>query len=134
MKMKPMEAAKKMYEVSITSRFSAAHQLKEFKGGCERLHGHNWKVEVTVGCTSLDEAGLVMDFRELKKHTGKVLDVLDHNFLNELAPFQSMNPSSENIARYLFDTLSIRINNDRLKVSRVKAWESEDSCACYSGS
>lgn len=131
---KPGKAAETMYEVSITSRFSAAHQLKEFQGGCERLHGHNWKVEVTVGCTTLDEAGLVMDFRELKKHTLEVLDRLDHHFLNELEPFRSVNPSSENIARYLFDTLSGRVNDDRLKVSRVKAWESEDSCACYSGS
>ncbi|HDR14195.1 MAG TPA: 6-carboxytetrahydropterin synthase QueD [Desulfobacteraceae bacterium] len=123
-----------MYEVSITSRFSAAHQLEEFEGGCERLHGHNWKVEVTVGGSSLDGAGLVMDFRELKKHTGEIINTLDHNFLNELEAFRSVNPSSENIARYLFDNLSDRINNDRLMVTRVRAWESEDSCASYAGS
>jgi 6-pyruvoyltetrahydropterin/6-carboxytetrahydropterin synthase len=133
MKAKPMEVRGKMYEVSITSRFSAAHQLKEFHGGCERLHGHNWKVEVTVECPFLDDAGLVMDFRELKEHTGNVLNLLDHHFLNDLEPFRSVNPSSENIARYLFDTLSSRINNGRLKVNRVKTWESEDSCASYSG-
>ncbi len=123
-----------MYEVSITTRFSAAHQLREFQGGCERLHGHNWKVQVTVESEILDSTGLVMDFRELKRQTAEIIDTLDHNFLNDLEPFQSNNPSSENIARYLFDRLSTLINNDRLTVRSVKTWESEDSCACFTGS
>ena len=122
-----------MYEVSITSGFAAAHQLKEFQGGCERLHGHNWKVEVSVSSASLDGAGLVMDFRELKRHTEEVLSGLDHCFLNELEAFETVNPSSENIARYLFDALSRRINDGRLEVSGVRAWESEHSCARYTG-
>jgi 6-pyruvoyltetrahydropterin/6-carboxytetrahydropterin synthase len=129
-----MKRRKKMYEVSITTRFSAAHQLREFQGGCERLHGHNWKVQVTVGSATVDSTGLVMDFRELKRQTAKIIDILDHNFLNDLEPFQANNPSSENIARYVFDALSTLINNDRLTVRSVKTWESEDSCACYTGS
>lgn len=120
-----------MYEVSVTTGFSAAHQLEEFEGGCERLHGHNWKVEVRVRSRTLDDTGLVMDFRELRKHTEEAVRTLDHRFLNELEPFETMNPSSENIARYLFDILSLRVNDDRLTVSGVKTWESENSCACY---
>lgn len=120
-----------MYEVSVTSRFSAAHQLVEFEGGCERLHGHNWKVEVSVRSSTLDEAGLVMDFRELKKHTEDALRKLDHSFLNELEHFKTINPSSENIARYLFDAISRNVNDGRLAVSSVKAWESDNSCATF---
>jgi 6-pyruvoyltetrahydropterin/6-carboxytetrahydropterin synthase len=123
-----------MHEISITTSFSAAHQLKEFEGGCERLHGHNWKVEVSVKSLSLDDTGLVMDFRELKKYTGEIIRTLDHHFLNELKPFETMNPSSENIARYLFDALALKVNDGRLTVSGVKVWESENSCACYTGS
>ena len=118
-----------MYHVSVESGFSAAHQLKEFRGGCERLHGHNWKVEVTVSSRTLDELGLVMDFRELKKHTNEAVDLLDHSFLNEIEPFKTTSPSSENIARYLFETISRSVNDGRLTVSGVKVWESEKSCA-----
>lgn len=122
-----------MYEVSVTSRFSAAHQLAEFEGGCERLHGHNWKVEVSVRAATLDEAGLVMDFRELKKQTEEAIRTLDHSFLNELEHFKTVNPSSENIARYLFDAISRKVNDGRLSVSGVKAWESDNSCASFTG-
>jgi 6-pyruvoyltetrahydropterin/6-carboxytetrahydropterin synthase len=96
-----------MYELKIITRFSAAHQLKEFKGPCENLHGHNWKIEVCVTSETLDTTGLAIDFGILKKHVNGVVDMLDHKFLNDLEPFKA------------------------IKVSRVTAWESETACATY---
>jgi 6-pyruvoyltetrahydropterin/6-carboxytetrahydropterin synthase len=83
-----------MYELKIISQFAAAHQLREFDGECEKLHGHNWKVEVTVTGNKLEKNGLLIDFRMIKDATKKVLDSLDHKFLNELEPFTNSNPSS----------------------------------------
>ncbi len=125
------EIRMEMYELKIITSFAAAHCLREFKGKCESLHGHNWKVEVCVRSPNLDRIGLVIDFKEIKKATEEVLDELDHKHLNDLLPFQVENPSSENIARFLFQTLSSRINRDSLRVSRVTAWESDDACASY---
>ncbi|MBW2303696.1 MAG: 6-carboxytetrahydropterin synthase QueD [Deltaproteobacteria bacterium] len=120
-----------MYELKIVTHFAAAHQLREFAGKCEKLHGHNWKVEVAVSGHQLAENGLLLDFREIKKATDEVLDGLDHEFLNELEAFQTVNPSSENIARFIFEALSRKLNNDQVRVSWVSAWESETACATY---
>ena len=120
-----------MYELKIISQFGAAHQLRDFGGKCENLHGHNWKIEVYVTGSKLGDAGLLVDFRLLKKATEKVLDELDHKFLNELDPFKTINPSSENIARYIYESLSKGLNNDIVTVSRVSAWESDSTCATY---
>ncbi|SPD72046.1 6-carboxy-5,6,7,8-tetrahydropterin synthase [uncultured Desulfobacterium sp.] len=121
-----------MYELEIISHFAAAHQLRGFEGGCENLHGHNWKVEVYVSGNKLEENGLLIDFKIIKAHTEKLLDSLDHKFLNELEPFSILNPSSENIACHLFRSLSGQLNTSNIKVSRVRVWESETACACYS--
>jgi len=121
-----------MYELKVVSRFAAAHNLRNFYGKCEDLHGHNWKVEVYVTADRLDEAGLVLDFGAIKKHLNEVLDGLDHKYLNELEFFKENNPSSENIARYIFERLAPRINGDSARLARVSAWESETSCAAYS--
>jgi 6-pyruvoyltetrahydropterin/6-carboxytetrahydropterin synthase len=122
-----------MFELKIVTQFAAAHRLRNFKGKCEQLHGHNWSVEVYVRADRLDETGLVKDFGEIKAVTHEVLNGLDHQYLNELAPFLQDNPSSEHIARYLFNKLEGRLNDDRVRVSRVSVWESDTSCATYWG-
>jgi 6-pyruvoyltetrahydropterin/6-carboxytetrahydropterin synthase len=121
-----------MYELKILSQFSAAHQLREHGGKCEQMHGHNWRVEVFVQGRELADDGLLMDFHDIKAATKHVLDGIDHSFLNEVAPFDRINPSSENIARHIFESLSRTIDNDRVRVSRVAAWESDTACATYS--
>jgi len=120
-----------MYEVKIVTQFAAAHRLENFKGKCESLHGHNWKVEVFLGGKDLDGAGLLMDFGEVKARTKQVLEEIDHKYLNELAAFQDRNPSSEHLASYLYERLGAILNSDRVKVRRVNVWESDTSCASY---
>ena len=120
-----------MYELKIISQFAAAHQLRDFKGGCENLHGHNWKIEVFVTGQKLKKNGLIIDFRVIKDATKKVLDELDHKFLNELDAFKTLNPSSENISCHIFKSLSQELNDGDVKVSKVTAWESDSSCATY---
>ena len=122
-----------MYELKIVSQFAAAHQLREFRGKCERLHGHNWKVEVYVEGEQLGENGLLIDFKDIKTATKRALERLDHRFLNDLSAFECMNPSSENIARHLFVGLSEEINTDHVRVSKVSAWESDSACATFIG-
>lgn len=120
-----------MYELKVVTQFAAAHRLNNFYGKCEALHGHNWKVEIFVSADSLDEAGLVLDFGKIKTHAKEILDEIDHTFLNELPAFQHQNPSSENLARYLFERLSATINDQRVKVTRVAVWESDQTSAAY---
>ncbi len=120
-----------MFELKIITQFSAAHHLRNFKGKCEQLHGHNWKVEVFVRADDLDDTGLVRDFGEIKEAAQEVLQSLDHCYLNELPAFQDQNPSSENIARYLFGELSRSLNERRVRVSAVAVWESDTACATY---
>jgi 6-pyruvoyltetrahydropterin/6-carboxytetrahydropterin synthase len=120
-----------MYELKIISQFAAAHRLREYEGKCENLHGHNWKVEVYVTGNKLGKNGLLIDFKLIKNATKKVLNELDHRFLNELDAFKTINPSSENIARHIFTELSREVNTEDIKVSRVTTWESDSACASY---
>jgi 6-pyruvoyltetrahydropterin/6-carboxytetrahydropterin synthase len=120
-----------MYEVKIVTQFAAAHRLENFNGKCESLHGHNWKVEVFLAGKELDGTGLLMDFGLVKARTKEVLEEIDHKYLNELAAFQDRNPSSENLACYLYGRLGAIFNRDGVKVSRVNVWESDTSCASY---
>jgi len=120
-----------MYELKVITCFSAAHQLKNFHGACENLHGHNWKIEVCVTSEVLNEADIVVDFRVLKQHVNAVMARLDHKFLNDLEVFKDQNPSSENIARYVAEQLSALLQAPEIKVSSVTAWESETACATY---
>lgn len=122
-----------MYELTVIRQFSAAHQLREFRGNCERLHGHNWKVEVSLTGEELNDAGLLIDFKEVKEATDRTLEELDHSFLNELPHFRDQNPSSENIAAYIFEKLSSTLNNNQIKVTKVTAWESDSARASYLG-
>lgn len=122
-----------MYEVMIREGFSGAHRLRDYGGKCEELHGHNWKVEVFVRAEDLDERGLALDFRTLRDHTRDVLSRLDHRFLNDLEPFHKKNPSSENIARFIFEELSPKLQGSGARLFRVNVWESDTSCASYVG-
>lgn len=122
-----------MYEVMIREGFSGAHRLRNYGGKCEELHGHNWKVEVFVMVEDLDKTGLALDFRVLRDYTREVLSRLDHRFLNDLEPFRNYNPSSENIARFIFEELSSKLEGSRVRLSRVNVWESDNSCASYVG-
>ncbi|HPN72605.1 MAG TPA: 6-carboxytetrahydropterin synthase QueD [Candidatus Omnitrophota bacterium] len=119
-----------MYTVSVESRFSSAHNLRGYKGKCEDLHGHNWKVRLTVFSAELDHLGMVCDFTVLKDVLKKAIESLDHKYLNEAEYFKSVNPTSENIARYVFEEVS-RIKPE-LNVKKVKVWETETSSATYS--
>lgn len=121
-----------MYELKVISHFSAAHRLKDFKGNCERLHGHNWKVEVYVTSSSLNKVGLVLDFGIIKQKTQEVLKGFDHQYLNELPAFAHRNPSSENIAQFIFDELNKSVDTVNVQVSKVAVWETENACAAYS--
>lgn len=121
-----------MYHLMIQTHFAAAHNLINYQGDCENLHGHNWKVEVEVACRELDKAGLGIDFKVLKKSTHEILDLLDHKYLNEVPPFDTLSPSSENIARFLFEKLAERLEDGNVTMASVKVWESENACASYS--
>ncbi len=120
-----------MYEVTIETHFSSAHRLRHYNGECERLHGHNWDVKVSVASEELDDLGMVMDFKVLKGETNKLMDKFDHQYLNEIPPFTELNPTTENIAKYIFDELSRSINTDSAKVSKITVWESPTSYASY---
>lgn len=121
-----------MYRLMIKTSFAAAHNLINYQGDCENLHGHNWRVEVTVAAKELDKAGLGIDFKILKKQTNLLLDELDHKYLNDLEAFKEASPSSENISRHLFERLSVTLNNENVTVEQVNVWESENACASYS--
>ena len=120
-----------MYEVTIKKSFSAAHILKEIGGKCEELHGHNFTVEVTVAAPSLNSEDLLIDFRVLKGWTNEILDGLDHKYLNEIDCFREMNPSSEQIARYIYDRLAEKVASLNLSLARVTVWESENARVSY---
>lgn len=120
-----------MYKLKIVTSFAAAHCLINYQGDCENLHGHNWKVEVTVTARELDKAGLGLDFKILKRETNDLLKTLDHKYLNELAPFLESSPSSENLACYIYRQLSQKLNNDNIKVELVTVWESDFASASY---
>ncbi|MBN1881550.1 MAG: 6-carboxytetrahydropterin synthase [Deltaproteobacteria bacterium] len=121
-----------MYEVSVKDHFSAAHQLTEVGGGCEKLHGHNFTVEVFVRSETLTDGGTVIDFRVLKTVLAEVLTILDHTFLNDLDAFQNIGPSSERLARFIHGELSTRLaGKGHPTPFRVDVWESENSRASY---
>ncbi|MFP4667804.1 MAG: 6-carboxytetrahydropterin synthase QueD [Desulfosalsimonas sp.] len=122
-----------MYELRVVTRFAAAHQLRKVTEKCENLHGHNWKVELCVAGEKLQDSGVLMDFGVIKQRLGEIIDTLDHRFLNELPEFDSSNPSSELIAKYIADAFSGHIRSgEGIFVSRVRVWESDDACASYS--
>ena len=120
-----------MYEVTIIKSFSAAHVLAEIGGKCEDLHGHNFKVEVTVAASELDSTGLLIDFRVFKKWLGEILEDIDHKHLNIVSSFAGINPSAENIAKYICEKMELKVKSSKINVVRVKIWESENAAVTY---
>jgi 6-pyruvoyltetrahydropterin/6-carboxytetrahydropterin synthase len=120
-----------MWELTIRTDFSAAHQLREYEGVCERLHGHNWTVEITVRCRRLDHRGIALDFKDLQAAARDVLAELDHSLLNDLAPFAEQNPSAENIARHIFRGMAGRMAAFDTRVWKVVVHETPGCSAAY---
>ncbi len=116
-----------MYKLQVEADFSSAHNLRGYKGKCEELHGHNWKVELTVGSKDLDKTGMVLDFKFLKASLNKILDKLDHKYLNEIDYFKEVNPTSENIAKYIYDSLKSEVPG----LISITVWESDKARATY---
>jgi len=120
-----------MFEVSVEQTFAAGHALRNYHGKCENVHGHNYKVRITVAGEQLDETGLLVDFLEVKRLMGAAIDYLDHRFINDLAPFDEINPSAENIAKFFYDRVAEGIDNNGVSISEVKVWETDTSSAVY---
>ena len=120
-----------MFEVTIRSHFSGAHFLREYKGKCENLHGHNWTVDATLQGDKLDDTGMLYDFTLLKSNLNEILDELDHSLLNNHPQFKEKNPSAESIAKFIFDKLSSSINLPHVSVKEICVHESENSRAVY---
>lgn len=124
-----------MFEVTVEQTFAAGHALREYKGKCENVHGHNYRVQITVEGEKLNRIGLLVDFVELKKAVRQVMERLDHQFINDLEPFTVLNPSAENLAKYFYDEVSGRIpdnNGDApTRISQVKIWETDTSIAVF---
>jgi len=125
------EGLEAMFEVTIIKSFSAAHLLAEIGGKCEELHGHNFKVEVTVGAPELNSEGILIDFRLVKKWLKNILDRMDHQHLNDLPFFAGRNPSSENLAYYIYQEMQVRVKEAGVKILRVKVWESGNAAVTY---
>jgi 6-pyruvoyltetrahydropterin/6-carboxytetrahydropterin synthase len=121
-----------MYTLMVETRFASAHQLRGYKGKCENLHGHSWKVQVFVTTDRLNHIGLAMDFTDLKRIAAEIVDPLDHACLNNIPPFTEINPSSENIAKWIFDSLKPEVAGYRVEVKAVTVWESDTASATYS--
>ncbi len=122
-----------MYEIEIIASFSAAHLLREYKGKCEHLHGHNYKVHVAVRAESPGPGGMIIDFGDLKRITGLVLEPLDHAFLNEIPPFDNIEPSAENLAAYLFEQIASKLPDRDGTLHSVSVWESDTARATFLG-
>ena len=118
-----------MFELMITDTIAAAHFLRGYKGRCENLHGHTWKIEVVLVSDKLDELGMVYDFSELKLMLKGILSGLDHQCLNDLPQFQDINPTTENMAKYIYYEFARKING--IKVKEVRVWESDTASAVY---
>ena len=116
----------------VESGFAAAHQLKEYEGKCENLHGHNWRVQVMVKTDRLNSIGLGIDFKILKNILNMIVSQLDHTVLNNITPFKTKNPSSENLACFIFEEFLKRLEKETLQMDWVRVWESNTAFAQYS--
>jgi 6-pyruvoyltetrahydropterin/6-carboxytetrahydropterin synthase len=121
-----------LFEVMIERNFSSAHQLRGYKGKCENLHGHNYRIEIYARGRELDNIGLLVDFGELKDAADEVVQYLDHRNINELQPFdEELNPSAENLARYILERVASRVGDERVEVYKVRCFETPTSVATY---
>ncbi|HUV40107.1 MAG TPA: 6-carboxytetrahydropterin synthase QueD [Planctomycetota bacterium] len=123
---------KTMYELVVEAHFASAHRLREYDGNCERLHGHNWRIEVRLAGERLNDLGMLCDFRDAKRIVREVTGRFDHRYLNDIPPFDELNPTTEHIARHLFDEVSKRLP-DGVRAVSVTAWESDGSGVTYRG-
>jgi 6-pyruvoyltetrahydropterin/6-carboxytetrahydropterin synthase len=119
-----------MFEVSVEETFAAGHALRGYQGKCENVHGHNYRVQLTVEGERLDEIGLLLDFGEVKRLVRAVVARLDHRFLNDLPPFDALNPSAENLAKYFYDEISAQMPKSA-RLGQVKIWETDITSATY---
>ena len=120
-----------MFEVAVEHEFSAGHALRGYQGKCENIHGHNYKIQIVVAGEKLDSIGLLMDFKNIRTQIHSTADRLDHQFLNELPPFDEINPSAENLAKYFFEEIQQVYQNGNLNVKSVTVWESNKTWATY---
>ncbi len=123
-----------MFEITVEDTFAAGHYLRNYKGKCEKPHGHNYKVRVTMHGQKLDHAGLLVDFKDLREVMRGVIERLDHQMINELEPFTRVNPSAENLAKYFYEETNanlIKATNGRVKVKDVTIWETDTTTATY---
>jgi len=121
-----------MFEVTVEETFAAGHALRNYRGKCENVHGHNYKVQVTFRGPELDAVGLLVDFVAVKKLIAAVVDRLDHQFLNDLPPFDRLNPSAENIAKYFYDEIGRGLEADGgVRLGQVRIWETDTTSAIY---
>ncbi len=121
-----------MFELVMKAHFAAAHQLRGYHGDCEHLHGHNWHIEVRLRSSKLNRLGLVVDFRDVKRILGGILDQLDHKYLNDLPPFAKANPTTENIAKFIFGELAKALPKG-VEPASVTSWESQGCGVTYRG-
>ncbi|MCL4439897.1 MAG: 6-carboxytetrahydropterin synthase QueD [Firmicutes bacterium] len=123
-----------MYEISAFGHFDAAHFLRGYPGKCANIHGHRWKVEITLQGVNLNQLGILIDFMEVKRMLKEVVDMFDHKMINDVPPFDSLNPTAENITKFVFDEMSGRLKSltgDSIGITRVTVWESDAACAAY---
>ena len=120
-----------MYRISVEQHFDAAHYLRGYQGKCEAMHGHRYKVVVKVDASTLNDIGLAYDFVELKKHLSEVIDRFDHTCLNDVSPFDKLNPSAENIAADIYKGLKARLAGAPVTISGVEVWESPHTGVTY---
>ena len=121
-----------MFEVKVEQTFAAGHALRNYRGGCENVHGHNYRVRVTVEGAELDAAGLLVDFLDVNGLISGAVQYLDHRFINDLEPFTEINPSAENIAKYFYDRVSAGLKSELpVRISAVQVWETDTSSAVY---
>jgi 6-pyruvoyltetrahydropterin/6-carboxytetrahydropterin synthase len=121
-----------MFVLKIVTDFAAAHSLRNYPGNCSRLHGHNWQIEMLVASKVLDDVGMAIDFREIKQKTKVVIKRLDHQYLNEIPPFDKLNPTAENIAKYFFEEVGQLINTENVRIKEVTIWETLRASVTYS--
>lgn len=119
------------YTLKILTDFASAHTLRDYPGACSRMHGHNWKVEAEVIATELNDIGMAIDFKEIKTAAREIAGRLDHYYLNDISPFDVINPTAENIAAWFFDELGKSINSDTVTVSALTLWETDRACVTY---
>ena len=127
-------STQKTFVLKTLLDFASAHSLRGYDGDCAKLHGHNWKIEVQVVGHQLNEVGMVIDFKEIKKHAKAVIAELDHTFLNDHPHFQTTNPTAENIAAYLYQEIEKRIQSDQVKMHSLTVWENDRNCVTYAES